>query len=206
MSRPEAAPPRTFQQVCPIRSSRWNLKRMMTCAGWFAGTPPAVAGNLWFGLELHIDPVRQLRRTNRSEILPCNARHEESQTVQNISGVDSTVMLVRSVLHHQAPPGLVRARTWTAPNGRRPGSLPGSASRCHRISRFRREFDSKSFHLGRCGSRTKSFNPAPGRGAVVHVRPGSRVGSKGTLGSGFRAGRAVVSGHPGFPWRCPQFP
>ena len=78
---------------------------------------PGMTGNLGFGLELHIDPVRQLRRTNRSEILTCNARHEESQTVQNISGVNSTVMLVQSVLHHQAPPGLVRARTWTAPNG-----------------------------------------------------------------------------------------
>ena len=76
---------------------------------------PAVAGNLGLGVGIDIDPVRQLRRTNRSQILPCAVRQKESQTPDNISGVNSTLMFVRSVLHQQAPPGLVRARTGAAP-------------------------------------------------------------------------------------------
>lgn len=78
---------------------------------------PAVAGNFGLSVGVDIDPVRQLRRTNRSQILPCAVRQKESQTPDNISGVNSTVMFVQSVLHQQAPPGLVRARTGAAPKG-----------------------------------------------------------------------------------------
>ncbi|WP_254747096.1 hypothetical protein [Pseudarthrobacter humi] len=64
---------------------------------------PAVFGDLGFVLGLDGDPVRQLGRPNRFDLLLRDAWHEESQALDNISGVKSTVMLLQSVVHHSRP-------------------------------------------------------------------------------------------------------
>ncbi|MBT2521278.1 hypothetical protein [Arthrobacter sp. ISL-28] len=64
---------------------------------------PAVFGDLGFVLDLDGDPVRQLGRPNRSDVLLRNAWHEESQALDNISGVKNTVMLLQPVVHHSRP-------------------------------------------------------------------------------------------------------
>lgn len=54
---------------------------------------PAMAVDLGFVLGVDVDPVRQLGRPNRSEVLCIDAWLEKSKPLHNISGVNSTVML-----------------------------------------------------------------------------------------------------------------